>query len=120
MGSPRNGDVRIEVGESCRIKEEIVDGTGAGAAALEVESFEDICKELEVEVADPLVQNNLGGEQDDVLASCESCLAELEEGVAMLFGRDVELPHLPAFGGLESFDVKKEPWTGQNQGISEV
>ena len=66
----------------------------------------------EVEVADLLVTNEMGTEQDDVLATCESWLAAL--------GREVDLSNLTTFCGFELFGVKKEPRAGQNWGISEV
>ena len=47
-----------------------------------------------------------GAEQDDVLASCESWLAELEENGVALFGKEVDLPDLTSFDGFELFDVK--------------
>ena len=70
--------------------------------------------------ADSALPNDLGAEQDDVLARCEPWLAELEESGVALFGKEVDLPDLTSFGGFESFDVKKEPWIGQNWRISEV
>ena len=113
-----DGEARIEVGESLRIKDETVNGTAVGAATLEEELRWDTCKGLEV--ANPLVPNELGAEQDDVLASCESWLADLEESGVALFGKEVDLPDLTSFGGFELPDFKKEPWTGQKWGISGV
>ena len=110
--SPMDGEVRIEVGESLQIKDEKVDGTAARAATFAEELRWGGCEELEVEDIDPLVSNELGAEQDDVLASCESWLAELEESGVALFGKEVDLPDLTSFGGFESFDVKKEAWGG--------
>ena len=101
------------------MQHEIVEGTVVGAAALEKELRWGVCKELEVEVADSLVPNELGAEQDDVLASSESWLAEVEERELEPLGREVYLPSLTFFGGFEAFDVK-EPRTGQKWGISEV
>ena len=118
--SPMDGEARIEVGESLRIKDEIVDGAAERVATFAEELRWGGCKELEVEVADPLVPREPGAEQDDVLASCESWLAELEESGVALFGKEVDLPDLTSFGGFESFDVKKEPLIGQNWRISEV
>ena len=66
-----------------------------------------------------MVPNELGVEQDGVLASSESWLAEVEERGLAPLGREVDLPNLTFFGGFEAFDVK-EPWTGQKWGISEV
>ena len=43
-----------------------------GTSNLEDESCVDVCKELEVEAADPLVWDDLGREQKDVMARCES------------------------------------------------
>ena len=63
--------MRIEAGERCYIKHEIVDGTVVGAATLEEELRWGGCEELEVERADPLVPNELCMEQADVFASCE-------------------------------------------------
>ena len=115
-----DGEARLEVGESLRIKDEMVDGTAGRVATVAEELRWGGSKELEVEVADPLVPKELGVEQDDVLASCESWLAELEESGLGLFGKEVDLPDLTSFGSFESFDVKKEAWAGQNWGMSEV
>ena len=88
--SPTDGEARIEVGESLRIKDEMVDGTAERVATFAEELRWGGCKELEVEVADPLVPKEPGAEQDDVLASCESWLAELEESGVALFGEEVD------------------------------
>ena len=64
--------------------------------------------------------NELDIEQDDVLATCESWLAELEEREVASLWREVDSPDLSIFGGFELFDMKKEPWAGQNLGTSEV
>ena len=108
-----DGEARNEVEESLQIKDEVVDGTAERVVTFAEELRWGGCKELEVEVADPLVPRELGAEQDAVLASCESWLAELEESGVALFGKDVDLPDLTSLGGFESFDVKKEPWIGQ-------
>ena len=101
-------------------KNEMVDGTAERAATFAQELRWDGCKESKAEVADPLVPKKPGAEQDDVLASCESWLAELEKSGVALFGKEVDLLDLTSFGGFESFDVQKEPWAGQNWGTSEV
>ena len=118
--SPIDGEARIEDGESLRIKDEMVDGTAERVATFAEELRWGGCKELEVEVADPLVPKEPGAEPDDVLACCESWLADLEKSGVALFGKEVELPDLTNFGGFELFDVKKEPWAGQTWGMSEV
>ena len=118
--SPTDGEARIEVGESLRIKDEMVDGTAKRIATFAEELRWGSCKESEVKVAAPLVPKEPGTEQDDVLASCESWLVDLEKSGVALFGEEVALPDLTSFGGFELFDVKKEPWAGQNWGISEV
>ena len=38
----------------------------------------------------------------------------------MPFGKDVDLPVLPAFGSLELFEVKKGALTGQDLGSGKV
>ena len=77
--------MRIDFGESLRVKDEVVDDTAKTAATFAEELRWDGGKELEAEVAEPLVPKEPGVEQDDILVSCESWLAELEESVVVLF-----------------------------------
>ena len=112
--------MRIDFGERLRVKDEVVDGTAKTVATFTEELRWDGCKELEAEVAEPLVPKEPGAEQDDVLVSCESWLPDLEESGMALFGKEVDLFHLTSLGGFESSGMKQEPWAEQSWGIREV